>query len=62
MLGAYSEEDHPMLPFICVSVIIARNVKVSGFNNEQETTKSAVDRLKSGAASKLLFFDLPDGF
>ena len=51
-----------MLPYQCISAIIARNVKFSGFDYEKKSTKSAIDKLKSGAASKLLFFDLPDGF
>ena len=58
----YSNNEQPLLPYLTVSAIVARDVKITGFDLESEQTKYVIQKLESGEATRLLFFDFPENF
>lgn len=41
----YSENEQPLLPYLTVSAIVVRNVKITGFNTKSKQTKSVIQKL-----------------
>ena len=52
----YGVKDDPQLPSYSAGLVVAKNIEISGFNTNQESTARKLDQLRQGHQSKILNF------